>query len=506
MNRVFFWFLGLCLLSGCTNDHQTPSNMRPEAPQQRVLDNSESLQYVISQSQLAPKDYLNSLKPFSTGPGVIVLEPISSSDKLQNFGAGCSRWINLELGRQPQLEKTPLWNGVAGGRDQYKLANLRLSPQDCLPIAKYTGATHIVTGSISGTNSQCQLTYKVSIVHGDRVTPLQPYIKIQGSTTDILKRLPFIAHQIAKTLGVTSPKVADSTNLSTQEMSGVGSINWGGENTSQEKKILRPLLKKSPLATFLYITAGSGLSELPELAQYLIKQEPDNIHFISGLTRSDPVLLSNIHPTWEQIYQRHPHNYLLTYTQIYQARYFDDDDTTLQASERVVRIAPKNANSWSELASSWGTASQTIRQGRVASEIPPAEWQKLHKIYAIWQAVAQRATQVNPVSSRTWYEFSTAAMFNTDLKTADKALWKSIQLEPSHARAYKLGLQLYQPKWMNDKKKLLKIARMAAQNAHSHDQKEVDELKEHITYALTAANLKSQLPALLKPIKIQSTH
>ena len=94
-----------------------------------------------------------------------------------------------------------------------------------------------------------------------------------------------------------------------------------------------------------------------------------------------------------------------------------------------------------------GIAQQSWEAERYAEEVP----------------VVLHAVQLNPRSVTGWLKVSTAAAFASDDELADAAYGKALALDPGYLPAYRWGLELYQPKWLNDEQKLAWVVRKASE-------------------------------------------
>ncbi|MBV9470743.1 MAG: hypothetical protein JOZ57_16005 [Abitibacteriaceae bacterium] len=110
----------------------------------------------------------NLTDPRSSGPGVLICEPVAAQStgvkadaNTTKFGIGCGRWLHFTVGGLPEFGKTPLWHDVDEARRFLKFPDLRLSAAQATRLATALGATHIATGRIEGTAQHCNLIYRL---------------------------------------------------------------------------------------------------------------------------------------------------------------------------------------------------------------------------------------------------------------------------------------------------------------------------------------------------------
>jgi hypothetical protein len=79
--------------------------------------------------------------------------------------------------------------------------------------------------------------------------------------------------------------------------------------------------------------------------------------------------------------------------------------------------------------------------------------------------VVLKAVQLDPRWFASWDELSAVAAFSSDEQVAHASFQKALSLSRGDPSVIRWGLQLYQPKWLGDRKELERVARTAASAA-----------------------------------------
>src|SRR5207249_3842361 len=119
------------------------------------------------------------------------------------------------VGGQGQLSKTPLWEGLDRARKELGRSDLRLKPADTSRLGSILGVTHVATGTVRGSASQCSLTYQMWQISGHK--PVGAALTLSGSAVQVLQQLPTMASTLSRQLGVTAPHIPASVGATFQE-------------------------------------------------------------------------------------------------------------------------------------------------------------------------------------------------------------------------------------------------------------------------------------------------
>jgi tetratricopeptide (TPR) repeat protein len=174
---------------------------------------------------------------------------------------------------------------------------------------------------------------------------------------------------------------------------------------------------------------------------------------------------SDQRPIYTALLEKHPHNYLLHSGEAYWNNRKGNRAGEVAHAELAVRASPNNALSWSELSGVLDRVAGDVRQGRYSRDISGREWAFLNGVYADSVACAKRAVALSPRDGGHWAQLARASTFGGDYNGAQRALWKSLALDPGNTDAYEWGFQMLQPKWGGSPAQVLKLAQLAASNA-----------------------------------------
>lgn len=428
------------------------------------------------------------LPPLANGPGLVVCEPTATGGNgaLTHFGAGCGRWLEFELAGQPSLGKSPDWGSIQRALDELGRSDLRLTTADALKLQPMLGFTHAAVGTITGNSTHCTLTYTLLEFPGGRAagTP----VVLEGTEQQIITGLPSAAQKLGGLLNVSGAALPSSVGMNADDLSLIGSVMWLTPRnivslregvmpplSSDDSAKLSHLSAQAPLATMLllqHLTGGPAGTRI--LAKRMMGQSPDNCLALDQIGWSDPSYLLSIRDQFDQRMKQHPDNFLLTRAAVAIERRGGNLTAEVQAGEQEVRCAPENPDAWLTLAWALRESGDSLRQGRTAGMLSEDEWASLRKIYAEWLHATQRATELDPNYGKAWLRVSEAACFAGNDQLADAAFWKAARLYKKPEEVYDWGLQMYQPKWLDQPAKLTNVAHLIASNTSWTFEERVD--------------------------------
>lgn len=219
-------------------------------------------------------------KPVDSGPGILICEPISNggATALEDFGSGCSLWLQWCMGFNPELGQTPRFDLAIRACKEMHVPRLRLAAAQARRLHNILGVTHVVVGQISGTESNCSISYQLVAVPSQQMLG-QP-IKLTGSETGIITQLPTAARAILEQLKVKAQHVPETVGASPEDLALVGHYDWYNNALASDPDQER--IDKSaaalPLAALLaFIHTGRVLGKPDEAAaRKLVGQAPEN--------------------------------------------------------------------------------------------------------------------------------------------------------------------------------------------------------------------------------------
>lgn len=404
----------------------------------------------------------------ASGAGIVVCEPVAPGPDA-DFGAGCALWLQMEVGGQAALGKTPPWESLDRARAELGRGDLRLSAAEAAPLAGMLGATHAAVGTLSGTGTSLTLTYQ--IVQVSAGTPVGAALTVSGTRDQIDAGLPGLAKTLAVRLGAVSPDVPASVGLSPAELETLAADRMGTLTDAQESALLA-LAARDPLAGLIALARRPDRPQAQEAAaaRTLLSQAPANPLVWEAVGSTDKEALVPPAAPLASLTLRFPHNHLLAEAQFFRASATSDRKAEQAAASRLVADAPRDPDGWLAYALILSHQADDIRHGRTYDSMLPAEAAPLDQLYKRWQTAAAKATTLDPAFAHAWLRLSQAATFAGDSAAANKALdtARTLSLAP-HAlpddapAVIQWALQMYQPKWGGAPAKLAEFARLASE-------------------------------------------
>jgi len=414
---------------------------------------------------------VDQLKPLPSGPGVVVVEPVTSDEKLANFGAGCARWLHLNVSSNVAFEKTAEWDALANVVAISGRKNLQLTPaQAKVLFATTLGATHVITGNIAENNGAISLKWQVW-----RLSDLKLIGEVSAdapSEDAVVAALPQTGQKLVALMSGDQKYYADNViapTLNADELSFIGSLSWnmGFETSQQVANRLAVLSRKSILANMFYLsylwetgapsfsyhTFGLWRDALGTLFLSVMKYPGSKIvkknllaveecfHWLSNSPKS----VQDAHRGYVNLFPDYPNNYLSRMQKCIAFNYASWKDI-----ETAVQLNSGGACAWHHLAVMYGGLGEYTRKGRVADDITDAEGDYLSQVYDQWVAAALKSVEMDHGNGFYWTELSEAATFDGQDELATQAMGKALQLIPDEKIAYGWAFQMYQSKWLDN--------------------------------------------------------
>lgn len=398
----------------------------------------------------------------SPNAGLIVCNPVAGSPALSAFGSGCGRWLDLVAAGQPELGRTPLWESRARAQQEMGRTDFRLSPAQAAALFPITGATHAACGTLTGTATRCTLTYRLYALPGGK--PVGPPLAQSGSEEQVLAALPAMAKALDARLGVPAPHIPPSVGLSPAGIAQFETISRNVSPSDADLLALARLSTRSPVAGMDYLDsrASNDAVLLSGMVKTLRTQLPGNALVLAHIGYANPSALRPYAAATQALITRYPASALLAHTEVWQQRIWGTRAGELKASQRAVRDAPRDPETWLALGYTLGDVAEDLRQSRPARDISAADWAVLKRLYPQQEAADLRATALDPRDGHAWLRLAEAATVEGDTARADGALAKALSLDLDKREVYSWGLQMYQPKWGGDPQMLARITALAA--------------------------------------------
>jgi len=409
----------------------------------------------------------DTLRPIPNGPGIQVCAPVAPGGDvaLADFGAGCGLWLQWSMGFHPELGQTPRWESVGRASSDLHAPRLRLTLTQGAQLAGILGVTHVAVGQITGTRTQCVLTYQLYAVPSQKAVGAP--IRLSGSEEQVIAALPGAARTLLTGLGVHTLHVPVDVGATAAEMTLLGHYNMAADptTTAADQKQMEALDPKLPLAALLLFGHGPGhnAKEVETNANHLLEKGADNFLVLGVIS----TIAAGHSPEFVRLMDSKiaalhaPNNSVLAYWPLALAPTLA---ARIPAAQKIARLAPNSANAWYTLALHTAAYAQSIRRSRVFAALSAQEAETLIDLYAQWEHAAVKATTLDPFYQPAWLELATAATFASDRVRADSAFWKAYALDKGDHRVYTWGLEMYQQKWGGDPKTLAKVARLMTTN------------------------------------------
>ncbi len=410
------------------------------------------------------------------GAGILVCAPVAKNadDDTARFGAACALWTYLQVGGQGELGQTPLLSSLVRAGRELKKPDLRLSgAAEAYPVARMTGATHVVTGEVSGSASG-EGTLRFTLWDARKHKAVGTPLVLSGTRAQVVAGLPQLCRELARRVGVKTPRVPDRVELTPADLAFLGGRAWPGSiprwinGDDANEARMESFARTSPLAALLFLESRTavhdGVRRGAVVRALLAPPSPAAANPLvwAMIAYRDASELVPYVAAFRVLQKRFPNSYALAHTDVWLERVLSRPKAERVAAETAVRDAPANPDAWLSLGYTLSSAADRVRAGKVVSRITPDEMAYLEKVYPLWLVCVRRATQIDDRHEIAWLRVATAATFTGDRATADAAFWKALDRHPNKAEVYGWGLQMFQPKWGGDPADLAKVARLAA--------------------------------------------
>ena len=405
-----------------------------------------------------------------SGEGLVVCEPIvegASTRKAPNgfdaanFGAGCSRWLFVEVGGRGELGKTPIWGAVEDVRRLHGFRDLRLAPPQAAQLATSTGATRVATARFSGDENRATISYQLWKTDGK--TKVGAPLSVSGSAAQIVAGLPQLAAQMAQQLGASTRGVQSAVGTDAGGLSFLGKVPWKNPRDFPEadSEHLRVLAARVPLAALLYVRDGDSSWGDPRRRAAVtsaLDAAPDNALLLCDFAWNSIDDARPFFPRLESSLSKYPSNGLLNLADMCRWRRLGDLKRQRVAAESLVSCAPQSPMAWMMLGSTIDEIAQEMRRGRAYQELTDKEQGFLGNLYDDHLYCALHSAQLAPIYGA-WSDVAQAATFASDADLADLALWKSLAIE-RRGDAYSWGFRMYRSFWYPNADKLQLLVKM----------------------------------------------
>jgi hypothetical protein len=433
------------------------------------------------------------LSMYPNGPGIIVCTPVAP-EGLHNFAEGVGGWLNLEVGGQPQFSRSPALGNLRHAGVELHAPDLALeSPARAGRLVRILGVGYAAIGTLAGTANSGKLTYRLYRLSDGKAVG-QP-IATQGTEDQIASQLPALAAQMTRRLKLGHVDIPAAVNLTGYDLEFLGHISLSDDIwslTSSQQDRLRQLAPRSPFAALLQVRAVRFIpAAVQSASDQLLAEAPTNSLALSevGWDAADALI-----PHADLVTKNRnafPENYLYALTAVWLYRASKQPLLERKAAETTVQCAYETPDAWLTLGYTINNEADSVRQAKPFDDLTADEKAFVTNLYPDWVSCSAHATRLDPFYGKAWLRLCMSSCFEGDDSTADTAFWKAAQLDDEKADVYEWGLQMYQPKWLDDRQKLSTVAQMAA-SANYTSQSDVDRVET----ALDEAGFSDQKSAL----------
>lgn len=397
--------------------------------------------------------------------GVLVCDPLwnSADTAVGEFGAGATRWLHYYVSGQGEFGKTPLWGTLFLYAQNYKRNGPALKQDEVAYYAKRTGLTHVVLTEVSGAASKASLLCYVAEIGAKQI--IGEPIVLNGSLSEITAKLPSAARELCLRLGVRSPELPASAGVKAEEIqqSGASAFLLRGKISNRETDALTKLSETYPVAAIQALSLGMMTrGERDAMEKTVLQNSNGVVSGLGALCNNDGQIFGTKagKETLLEALRKYPKNRQLLIAKLIYIR-ASGLDGEREAAKAVLDSSPNNGDANLIYASTIMREADKIRHARFIKDITQEEFARLEPLYAEWKKYAARAVELDPLNPLAWLRLATSATFNGDDQDSNKAIWKSLKLDPKFEEAYFWAMQMFQPKWGGDPEDLKKAARMA---------------------------------------------
>lgn len=399
------------------------------------------------------------------GPGVLVCDPVADGARpaLEQFGAGCARWLNLVVAGHAEFGRTPLWSSVGRVMREEKRAHLRLDRDAAFRLARRLGITHVAVGEIRGglDGASCSLSYQLWQVNGARM--ILSSACSGPSTEEVVRSLPVMAGNMARSLGAASPRVPPAVGETALELEELGGMPWcpGLLPPAQRDrlgKVADFLARGRPyplvLANFLRLLNSGAETDFPRVTGlgHLLRQAlPYNAlvlgqygRYVGESGTRYPVLADDV-PAADMAaaLRRFPRSYLLRTAQSGLCVYQRLNVPALEQAQLAARIVPENPDAWLNVAECLAMQQRAVSRNRPLESLTPDERALFIRLSDQEAPVLMKVLRQDPRHGYAWVELSYLFAVRNRRAAAIGYFRRAQALDPADWMTAWWGLYLY---------------------------------------------------------------
>jgi len=415
--------------------------------------------------------------------GLLVCDPVPSSgtsDYVAKFGVACGHWLYLTAAGQPELGRTPEWGTIGRCKRECGYTSMALTPQQTVPFNGMTGVTHVACGTISGRTTDCQLAYQVYSLPD--LTPVGPPLTSTGSLAEIESTLPAMATKIDQELGVESPSVPASVNLSPIDFTWLGGELPHNNGTIAELSRLARLNSQSFLAGMPLLESDAKDDQVlfEKTVKNVLANAPDDAIVLTSIAIVGQEGIRPYAHELTALIAKYPGSALLAHVEIVQERSWGNRMDLLKTAERLVNDSPNDARAWIDMSDALGTIVNEFRDSNPGRALSPSDQADVELLNSQAISADKMATNIDPKFGRAWLSLSIDSARAGDIPSSVKAYHLAEIFDRDTVTLDVWGLLLYQRTYAGDPVALHQVAVRAASRIYA--------TAKDVNYAVDALN------------------
>ncbi len=407
--------------------------------------------------------------------------PTGADAALAEFGDGCGELIQWHLSNYGTLGKMPMLDRVFETMKNNKLPNLRLHDNAARAFGKAMGVTHVVTGTITGNQKQCTLTYQLIALAAGKAAG-EP-IRLSGTPEEVVGQLPQTIQTLAKQLDIKFPVMPSMTRLNWDDVRAIGHYDWNtlADIPRAEAARLAQAGAHNSLAAFMVKSKSLWMSDEEEAKAQAVLNEaaPKHLLLLAELVIALSAPPEKYATEIQNFHDSYSMNFIasLLYSRLERTRGDKHGEEAIAAWAVVCAI--DNPQSWMTLAQVISRRAEELRGGRVIGDISANDMLNLQYAYEERTSALTHALALSPQNGRAWQAFAVAATFLGDEQSATGAFRQAVALQPDSFETLYWGTEMFQPKWFDRRGELVKVL-AAIQSAHFQFAEEALQMAAHL--------------------------
>jgi hypothetical protein len=406
------------------------------------------------------------------GSGVLVCDLRTANAGLRDLGIGCGRWLHLVVGGHSELAQTPPWGALNRAQHELHRGDLAIDLRESEAMRRILGVSYVCIGTLTGSVAACELRIAAYRLPEPPIgpqaagppVPIGTALSARGMPDQVVAALPDLARRLSILLGVNRPRTPASAGVNAAELALLGSVARldADDVPWRQAKMLIDLSARCPLAAVLALQIPTvndpGVVDANLLPNALAASAPVNSLAFAQAARCSGAL-SNAYLS-DASAARCGRCLATAFGSALANDRRGLDAPAIRAAVTATQRAPGSPDAWAVLAVVHCDAAGRARQGRSGRWVFRHGGRNILEHYRLWYLSAQRELALDPEDGAAWYWLAMAQTFAC-AGDPEEALWKAVDRFGYRTEPYTWGLEMFQPKWLDRPKSLLKIGRLA---------------------------------------------